>query len=440
MNQDEPIILTFGPLTKDLAVKGIESIDSMLGLSASSLSGHPLRSMYEKAIKHQSSSTMTWGPSREFNLLALWGMQLSMVQEWPGFEGLINRVKTEKRTWDAHLQEASLASLYAIAGCKGNFFDLKNEPGPDLEIFSNSLTAIVECKQSRSLTKQENKNRDIWFPLSSKLAYYLENQVPGALVRFFPTEDASLGDETQLFEGLEFSLSECLRELKAKENQNINSAWHKMKSNDGRFQSIVIVTTNPDGLFDQVAGTHPGIEIPSDTEPVSLILDLTISESPQCDGIWYVKIHTTRKWENIEKAIMNRLDKKASQLNRFRNISSEGLNSPGIVWIDHPALKEASHTNLNHLLGRIKGKMAKNINGHFNSVDSVVISQSRLLINKQGQLIIQYQFNFVNNPNTSEKFQEEFPYSSWSWWNKVKSNQLPVKQVFGEEIRLGNVT
>ena len=437
MNQEEPIILIHQPLTKDMAVKGINFIKSSLGLTYDISPKHPLRSMYEKAKKHQSTSSMTWGPSREYNLLALWGIQLSMVQDWPGFEGLIRRVKAEKRTWDAHLFEASVASLFYLACCKGEFFEPRSEGGPDLRVSNGYLETLVECKRSSPLTDQERKNRETWYPAASRVVHYLREQVPSSGVRFYPTRDAQPNDAELLLAGIERAIASWRQYAKAPSSKDWG--WKKFRAPDGSFTALVVVANNPDVVFDAAAERHRGIEIPGETEPVVLILDLTPTTSPKCDGFWYVKVHTKRDWPSVEKAVLWRLYEKANQLGRFHRSGSKHSNLPGIVWIDHPPLIDATTDDLNQLAGRIHSKLEKNEDGRFNAVATVVLTHSRMVLNKHGRLELQDRFNFVSNPNDSSTLQEKFPYVSSNWWNRAKSNQLPTKQVMGVGMGLGGI-
>lgn len=437
MNQKQPIILIHQPLTIDMAVKGMDFITSSLGLTSDISLSHPLRSMYEKAKKHQSTSSMTWGPSREFNLLALWGLQLSMVQDWPGFEGLIRRVKTDEDTWDAHLFEASVASLFYLACCKGEFFELKSEPGPDLRVSNGYLAALVECKRSRPLTDQERKNRENWDPAASQVAYYLREQVPSAAARFYPTRHAKPNDPGLLVAGIERAIASWRQYAKAPSSKDWG--YTDIRASDGSFTARVAVANNPDVVFDAAAEGHRGIEVPGDTEPVALILDITLSKPPKCDGIWYVKVHTKRDWPSVEEAVLRRFYSKASQLNRFHLSGSKDSSLPGIVWIDHPPLIDATTDDLNQLAGRIHSKLEKNEDGRFNAVASVVLTHSRMVLNKHGQLEPQDRFKVVSNPSDSSSLQEKFPYVSSNWWNTAKSNQLPTKQVMGVGMGLGPI-
>ena len=104
MKRDEPVIITQQPFSKDMAVKGLSFIEKHLGLASKILPQHPLRILYLEATKHLSSG-ITWGPCRGFNSLALWGIRLSMVQDWAGFKQLTKRIRKDLKNWDSHLHE-----------------------------------------------------------------------------------------------------------------------------------------------------------------------------------------------------------------------------------------------------------------------------------------------------------------------------------------------
>lgn len=435
MKRDEPIVITLQPFSRDMAVKGLSFFESLLGPTSTISHRHPLRRTYEEAAKHLSSG-FTWGPSREFNMLALWGIQLWMVRDWPGFEGLTRRIKTELQNWDAHLHEAVVASMFWLGGCDGEFLNPGTQGGPDLRISYASREALVECKRSKALTQQEQKNWRIWHPTTSQIVYYLWEQVPSALVRFYPMRDAVVQDAELLVDDVKQKIASW-KEYHAK-NPLKHWGYGDLQASDGSFTGRVIVSHDPNESFDAAAEGHPGIEVPGETEPVSLILDLTPSDPPTCDGLWYAKVHTKRVWSNVEKAVLTRLDRKASQLNSYRQSSSPGIVLPGVIWIHHPALRDAGYEDLERLGKRISGKFAHDKWGHFGAVAAVMLADSRLLLGKYGQLAPQYRFFFVSNPYAQPSLYEEFPYVSWSWWDEAESYGLPARDVFDKRVWLGS--
>jgi len=429
---DESIILTEKPLDHDMAMQGFEFIESALGLGSSLDTKHPLNSIFWAAKEAMQSSPITWGPSREFNMLASWGMQLSMVAHWRGFDELLNRIKTEMKTYDAHLTEALVAARFWVAGCEGAFFDPKSEPAPDLLITTDHDSFVVECKQSRSLTAKEAQNRAIWQPASAELMRFLRSSIPAGMARFCPTRDAQIEDSDHLLAGIRMLVKDWKSYCATRPDQKW--AANKTRSPDGAFSGIVVFAHEPDLLFDPAALQAPGIDIPDETEATSLALTLTLGTTPTCDGFWYVKIHAKRDWVLVEKAVLKRIDRKASQLNRFFQGKSKAVKELGVVWIDHPALNEATQADMKHLCDRIKGKLDNDTTGHFASVDNIILCCSRLLLNKRGQVVPQHRLNVIENEAISSKETSHCPYVSSDWWVNALSGDIPKRHVFGKRM------
>lgn len=355
MNRSEPVVITQQPFNKDMAVEGLSIIEKELGLTSTISPQHPLRRLYAEAKKHFSPD-ITWGPSREFNLLALYGIRLSMVKRWSGFKALTKRIKRDLPNWYSHLHEAMVASMFWLAGCEGEFINQDKKGGPDLRITYDNCEALVECRRSMPLTQQEEMNWNIWSAASSVIAHYLKEQVPSAFVRFYPTRHAIPEDGGLLLNGVEQKIASW-KDHQAK-NPSVRSGHGDLRASDGSFTGLIAVGDDPNELFDMASERHFGIEIPHETEPVSLILDLTQSNPPVCNGLWYAKIHTKREWSDVEERVLDHLDEKTRQLNRHRKSSLASMVLPSIVWIDHAALVEATGEELGHLGRRISGKFA----------------------------------------------------------------------------------
>jgi len=434
VKRDEPVIITQQPFSKDMAVKGLSFIEKQLGLGSTISPQHPLHRLYLEATKHLSSG-ITWGPCREFNLLTLWGIRLSMVQHWAGFKPLIKRIRKDLPTWDSHLHEAMVASMFWLAGCEGEFMNPGEQGSPDLKVIYEGHEALVECRRSRFLTQQEQTNWDIWSPICSEMVHHLKEQVPCALVRFYPTRDAISQDRELLLDGVKQKIASW-EDHQAK---NPLARWGHgdLRASDGSFVGLVVVADDPDKVFNAAAEGHSGIEVPRETEIVSLILDLTLSDPPVCNGLWYAKIHARRDWAMIEEKVLRHLEEKTRQLNRHRKSSFTLMNYPSIVWIEHPAIVEATGSELNHLGQRISEQFANDDEGHFAVVAAVVLTRSRFLLSKGGHLIPQFRLNFVSNPSAHPAMYETFPYVTWSSFDGVESNGTPAQEVMGKRMWLG---
>jgi hypothetical protein len=426
------------PFSKDMALEGLKIFGSGLQITSRISPQHPLRNKwYPEATKHLSSDT-TWGSSLEFNSLALWGIQVSMVQKWPGFKALIKRVQRDLQNWNSHLHEAIVGSWFWLAGCEGEFVNPHNKGGPDLKIDYGGQEVLVECRRSKSLTQQEQINCDIWRAACSEIVHYLKEQVPSAAVRFYPARDALPGDHELLIDGIKQKITSW-RDYQAK-NPSMQWGTGDLKAMDGSFTGRVVVADDPDKVFDAATEGHPGIEIPHETEAVSLIIDVILSDLPRCEGLWYAKTHTKRKWSELEEKVLGHLEEKTSQLNRYRKRSLASASYPSIVWVEHPAMKEGTASEINHLAQRISQEFVSNKADHFAAVTSVVLSNSRASLRKDGQLVLQSRFSFVSNPNTWHPVYDGFPYVTWSWWDKVESSGTPVREVMGKRMWLGSKT
>jgi hypothetical protein len=434
VKRDKPAIITQQPFSKDIAVNGLSFIEKQLGLGSTISPEHPLHRLYLEATKHLSSGT-TWGPCREFNLLALWGIRLSMVQHWAGFKRLTERIRKDLPTWDSHLHEAMVASMFWLAGCEGEFINPGKQGGPDLKIIYDGHEALVECRRSRFLTQQEQTNWDIWSPICSEMVHYLKEHVPSALVRFYYTRNAISEDRVLLLDGLKQKIASWEDYL----TKNPLARWGHgdLRASDSSFTGLVLVADDPDKLFDTAAEGHPGFEVPHETEAVSLILDLTLSDPPVCDGLWYAKIHAKRDWAMVEDKVLSHLKEKTRQLNWHRKSSPTLMNYPSIVWIEHPAIVEATGSELNHLGQRISEQFANDDEGHFAVVAAVVLTCSRSLLSKAGNLIPQFRLNFVSNPSTHPAIHETFPYVTWSWFDGIESNGTLAREVMSKRMWLG---
>ena len=89
-------------------------------------------------------------------------------------------------------------------------------------------------------------------------------------------------------------------------------------------------------------------------------------------------------WSLTEKAVLDRIENKARQLREARRAGRTSEGAMGLIWIEHPPLLDAKPEDVLHLCGRIAGKLRKNDRGLFDAAAGVMLSQSRLVMNKQG--------------------------------------------------------
>ena len=428
MNPEEPVTISL-PISPEIQVRGAEFAFELLGEGLSSK--HPLRTLLAEAQRQLGQSALRRGYSRELSRVARWGLQLNAVRSWGHLDELLQRVKQDRASWDAHLHEAYVGFLFRLAGCQGTFVSQEGTPVPDLRVTKDSQSATVECKRSETLTAQERRNREIWYPITGDILEQLHSELPAAMIRFYPQQDAAPQDRATLLAHTTDLVSEY-------KQRHAPDDWAKRTlSEDGAFRCVFVASQDPDKVFDELAKEHPGIEVPSNIEPFSLRVQLTLSLPPSCDGIWWTKIHERRSWSAVEKAVLSRVDDKGSQLSGFRRSGHEDAKLPSIIWIDHPALRDADQKSLTGLLERLAGKLGANAGGHFDGVAGVVLSDARQLLDKTGQLHEQYRFSFATNANQPLAAESGFPFLSGEWVERAKSNLLPRVSVLGLEMGFG---
>lgn len=429
MEPDKPVVITYEPISKNTVSRALGWLAELLGFESSKTTdnrrsavgqAHPLYLMHTQAQQHLSQPGLLWAVSREVMQLALYAIELHAVRHWPGFDKLVARVVREQKTWDAHLLEASVATRYHAAGWDGEFLYDSEKSIPDLRVFIEGKEVLIECRHSRKLAKHEQRYFAVWSRAAHEVMRFLAQHAPGAMVRFYPARDAKLGDSDYLVQGVARQLENWHRQ-----RETLGIATHvRFADSKGDFKGLLIVSSDPDYLFDNLPSIKvpdgkslPALEVPGGTEPLAVSLDLEMSEVPKCTGLWYAKVHTKRISQDQEKSVLDRLDKKAGQLNRHRQAYGQPL--PGIVWIEHPPLMEADQEELKHLTDRIKGKFRTDKAGHFASVAAVVLTQSRWVLTKKAELLRQDRYSFVPNLQASPALPSEFPYSTSEWWNKM---------------------
>ena len=359
-----------------------------------------------------------------FSELATWGAQLEMVQDWKGFEELLDRVKKEKRNWEAYLHEAATASKFKMMGCQGEFFVSSEKTIPDLKILYKGSEAVIECRRSRYTSEAGERNRKVWYPAVFEIREYLERHTPSAVFAIKVFRDAQERDKKLFVQGAKSFIDSWIQEKEKGSFQQSDVQHRNFQSSDGSFEGGAIICNSGDVIFDAVAdGPLMGLELPNLMSPVSVGFQGTTGQLPKMDKFWYSKIDTNRHWEKVEKLVLERLDKKAKQLNRFRQSGVPNSELPGIVWIDHPSLSRGGNDELTHLARRIQGKLTKNAEGHFNAVAGVILSHSWLSMSKNGLIRMLNRIAFAFNPNDQYDLSSHFPYISWHWWRGILSNK-----------------
>jgi hypothetical protein len=418
MNEKEPIVLTFS--VRELVRQGMDFAVTTLGLKGDISENHPLRKMARVADQHFQAGG--WGSSREINQLGLWGMRLWLVKDWGGFDSLVDRLKRDLLTPDAFLHEASVAAMFALVGAKGRFFN-RDEQGPDLHITEADSECYVECKRSRSLSKQLQKESPIWQAVTDRLLPIIRGALPSAAIGIYPLREAEESSGEILEKGVEVVIQSY------KDSSSPETAVIEPNSSDGAYSIKAIIARDPEALFKAAAAQHPGIAIPEEFEPISLTVNLKLSKPPKCTGFWVVRIDRQLPWEDVEKAILSRVDKKATQLNRFWKEKSNQARVPSLIWIEHPSITKATPAQMLHLLERLRGKMRANADGHFAGVDSVLVAVSRMLLTRDGQLLSQQRIHSASKDETGRT-----QFVSREWWLDLLEGRMPETNLMGSKI------
>jgi hypothetical protein len=213
----------------------------------------------------------------------------------------------------------------------------------------------------------------------------LREVFPSSLLRFFPAGNARDEDGEHLMNGAH----ELVR--MAREGRVVTSSdgFHaRVQASDGSFTALLVVGDDPDTVFEMACAGSPGVELPGGTQPTAMDLVVNV-ETERCSRFCLVTIHAKRDWQRVERAIMKRVDEKASQLNRLRRANLLGVRGAGVVWIDHPALVEASAEELEHVRGRLDGRLASNRHEHFSAAGAIVLSSWRTCLSKTGEAMVQ---------------------------------------------------
>lgn len=341
---------------------------------------HPLLRQLRAALNPRSADD-----ERLLTDLGVGAVAAAWVKEWPGSQEMLDRLAADERGWNSTLYEARVAALFASVGWTGRFVVTGDQPASDLVVQGAGAPVVVECRQSSELTPDEEANREIWLPTTKVAANLLRTEFPCALLRVYPTRNADRGDHGVL---LTF-IRQAITAAKASWALPGPPFWrdNRLTSPDKAFGLTLLTGTDPNAFFDEAAREAPGIELPSNIQPAAL--RLVLDGRGGCAGLWWATVHAPRDWPTIEKRVLQHMDEKASQLNRVRASDPALSLLPGLVWIQHPALTEASPADTTRLRLRINGRL-RSADPHFAAVDGVALTNWRTVLNREGIPLVQW--------------------------------------------------
>jgi hypothetical protein len=176
-----------------------------------------------------------------------------------------------------------------------------------------------------------------------------------------------------------------------------------------------VALEDPDAAFD-AAAPDGHIEVPAVGRPHVMRLHIQPGDQPTCEGLWWVEIQRSSDWSSTEKAVLGRVEKKAKQLRDARRAGTTPEGAMGLIWVEHPPLLNAKPDQVTHLCDRVAGKLRKNDRGLFDAAAGVMLSQSRLVINKHGAAAEQV---WLRPIVSDEDAARDLPFLGADWWESA---------------------